>query len=100
MAEWQQYLNIIKLYKHIIYKDKVYKLAWIPYRLWLKLKGMKSELAAIGRKIQLESKDKELNQQQKVTHREGVIEALPHKQSQEKDYILMNSHKPSAYISD
>ena len=58
----------------------------IANKQWKKedeLKGLKSELAAIDRKIQLElAKDKEPQQQQAVANGDEVVEVSPHKESQ------------------
>ena len=49
------------------------------------LKGLKSELAALDRKIQLElAKDKEPEQQQKVANGDDVVEVSPHKETPSK----------------
>ena len=46
------------------------------------LKGLKSELAALDRKIQLElAKDNEPQQEQKVANGNEVVEVPPHKES-------------------
>ena len=49
------------------------------------LKGLKSELAALDRKIQLElAKDKEPEQQHKVANGDEVVEVSPHKETPSK----------------
>ena len=49
------------------------------------LKGLKSELAALDRKIQLElAKDKEPKQQQKVANGDDVVEVSQHKETSSK----------------
>ena len=49
------------------------------------LKGLKSELATLERKIQLElAKDKEPEQQQAVANGDDVVEASPHRETQNK----------------
>ena len=49
------------------------------------LKGLKSELAALDRKIQLElAKDKESQQQQAVANGEEVVDVPPHKETPSK----------------
>ena len=69
--------------KNAVLEKDIPQLKEIAGKQWKKedeLKGLKSELAAIDRKIQLElAKDNEPQQQQAVANGDDVVEVAPHK---------------------
>ena len=77
--------------KNAILEKDIPQLKEIAGKQWKKedeLKGLKSELAALDRKIQLElAKDKE-SEQQNVVNSEEKEEVLPQKESQGKGLHL------------
>ena len=74
--------------KNAVLEKDIPQLKEIAGKQWKKedeLKGLKSELAALDRKIQLElAKEKEPEQQQKVANGDDVVEASPHKETPNK----------------
>ena len=80
----------IEQYKetNAVFAKDILLLQEIANKQWKKedeLKGLKSELAAIDRKIQLElAKDKEPKQQQKVANGDDVVDVSPHKDTPSK----------------
>ena len=61
------------------------EIAGKPWKKEDELKSLKSELAAIDRKIQLElAKEKEPEQQQNIANGDDVVEVSPHKEAPSK----------------